>query len=66
MEVIYKLFLANKLEYSNMIIETLLKSIDLSRLNVTALDNNKNNMEKTNIAFKDSNLIHFNIIYILY
>jgi hypothetical protein len=36
--------------------ETLLKSIDLSRLNVTALDNNKNNIEKTNIVFKDLNL----------
>jgi len=61
MEIIYKLFVANKVEYNNMIIEILLKSIDLSRLNVTALDNNKNNMEKTNIAFKDSNLL----IYIL-
>jgi hypothetical protein len=56
MEIIYKLFFANKMEYNNMMIEILLKSIDLSRLNVTALDNNKNNMEKTNIAFKDSNL----------
>lgn len=37
--------------------ETLLKSIDLSRLSVTALDNNKNSMEKTNIVFKDSNLL---------
>lgn len=62
MEIIYKLFFANKMEYNNMIIEILLKSIDLSRLNVTALDNNKNNMEKTNIAFKDSNLL----IYIFY
>lgn len=61
MEIIYKLFFANKMEYNNMIIEILLKSIDLSRLNVTALDNNKNNMEKINIAFKDSNLL----IYIL-
>ena len=51
MEVIYKLLLANKLEYNNMIIETLLKSIDLSRLNVTALDSNKNNIEKTNTDF---------------
>ena len=58
MEVIYKLFLANKIEYNNIIIEILLKSIDLSRLNVTALDNNKNNMEKTNIVFKDSNLLY--------
>jgi hypothetical protein len=44
--------------------ETLLKSIDLSRLSVTALDNNNNNIEKTNIAFKDSNL--FICIYTLY
>ena len=63
MEIIYKLFVANKVEYNNMIIEILLKSIDLSRLNVTALDNNKNNMEKTNIVFKDSNLF-MNYIYI--
>ena len=56
MEVIYKLFFANNMEYNNMIIEILLKSIDSSRLNVTALDNNRNNMEKTNIVFKDSNL----------
>jgi hypothetical protein len=42
--------------------ETLLKSIDLSRLNVTALDNNINNMENTNIVFKDSNLL-IRIIY---
>jgi hypothetical protein len=57
-----------------MIIEILLKSIDLSRLNVTALDNNKNNMEKTNIIFKDSNLliyiknkciVYYNTIYII-
>jgi len=61
MEVIYKLFLANIIEYNNIVIEILLKSIDLSRLNVTALDNNKNNMEKTNIVFKDSNLL-INII----
>ena len=51
MEVIYKLLLANKVEYNNIIMEILLNSIDLSRLNVTAFDNNKNNMEKTNIAF---------------
>lgn len=57
MEVIYKLFSANKIEYNNTIMETLLKSIDLSRLNVTALDSNKNNMENTNIVFKDSNLL---------
>lgn len=57
MELIYKLFIANKLEYNNIIIETLLKSIDISRLNVTALENNKNNIEKTNIVFKDSNLL---------
>ena len=57
MEVIYKLLLANKVEYNNIIMEILLNSIDLSRLNVTAFDNNKNNMEKTNIAFKDSNLL---------
>ena len=37
--------------------ETLLKSIDLSRLSVTALDSIKNNMEKTNIDIKDSNLL---------
>jgi len=74
MEVIYKLFFANIVEYNNMIIEILLKSIDLSRLNVTALDNNKNNMEKTNIIFKDSNLliyiknkciVYYNTIYII-
>lgn len=64
MELIYKLFIANKLEYNNIIIETLLKSIDISRLNVTALENNKNNIEKTNIVFKDSNLLIY--IYILY
>ena len=52
----YKLLLANKVEYSKIIMEILLKSIDLSRLNVTALDNNKNNIEKINICFKDSSL----------
>ena len=56
-EGIYKLFLASKAEYSNIIMETLLKSIDLSRLSVTALDNNKNKMEKINIVTKDSNLL---------
>ena len=64
MEVIYKLFLANKVEYNNTIIEILLKSIDLSRLNVTALDNIKNNMEITNIIFKDSNLLIYILHYI--
>ena len=57
MEDIYKLLLAKKVEYNNIIMETLLKSIDLSRLNVTALDNNKNNMEIINIILKDSNLL---------
>ena len=56
-EDIYKLFLANIAEYNNIIIEILLKSIDLSRLVVTALDSSKNNMEKTNIIIKDSNFL---------
>jgi len=51
-QVIYKLAIASKDEYNKMIIATLLKSIDLSRLKVTALDNNKNNIEKINIVFK--------------
>lgn len=57
MEDIYKLLYASKVEYNNIIIEILLKRIDLSRLSVTALDNIKNNMEKTNIVLKDSNLL---------
>ena len=39
-----------------MIIATLLKSIDLSRRKVTALDNKRNKIEYTNIFVKDSNL----------
>ena len=56
MEVIYRLFIANKVEYNSIIMETLLNNIDLSRLNVTALDSNNNNIEKINIIFMDSNL----------
>ena len=40
-----------------MVIATRLKSIDLSRRNVTALDNKRNKIEYTNIFFKASNLI---------
>jgi hypothetical protein len=39
-------------EYSKTTIATLLKSIDLSRLKVTALDNNKNNIENITIIEK--------------
>jgi len=65
MEVIYRLFIANKVEYNSIIMETLLNNIDLSRLNVTALDSNKNNIEKTNISFKDSNLLIYLLLYII-
>jgi hypothetical protein len=41
----YKLIQASIDEYNKTDIATLLKSIDLSRLNVTALDNNKNKIE---------------------
>lgn len=43
--VINKAFIASQQEQSKAIITTLLYSIDLSRLNVTALDNIKNKME---------------------
>ena len=62
----YKLLFAKKVEYNKIIIETRLKSIDLSRLNVTAFDNSKNNIEKTNIVFKDSNLYKKNFIIFIY
>ncbi len=42
---ISKLNIASIEELIKTIIATLLKSIDLSRLKVTALDNNKNNIE---------------------
>jgi len=42
---INKLKIASNEEYINTIEATLLKSIDLSRLKVTALDNNKNKIE---------------------
>jgi len=57
----YKLLKASIDEYNKTDIAILLKSIDLSRLNVTALDNNKNNIEKINIFFKDSNLFNLYI-----
>ena len=48
-QVIYKLAKPSSEEYSKTIIATLLKSIDLSRLKVTALDNSKNSIEKINM-----------------
>ena len=42
----YKLPKASKEEYSKIVIAILLKSIDLSRLKVTALDNNKKKIEE--------------------
>lgn len=46
----YKLLIASNIEYIKTEIVILLKSIDLSRLNVTALDNNINKIEYINIV----------------
>jgi hypothetical protein len=47
--VIYKVVIASIEQYINTIMATLLNNIDLSRLNVTALDNKKNRIEKIKI-----------------
>jgi hypothetical protein len=51
-EVMYKLLIASIVEYNKIVIAIRLKSIDLSRLKVTALDNNKNKIEKITTLFK--------------
>ncbi len=52
-------------EYSKTTIATLLKSIDLSRLNVTALDNNKNNIENITIIEKKIQTLFYYKLYML-